>query len=385
MELALALGLALSYATGSIDRAWVALSEVSDIAKRLDDTDMQLRALWAMWSYRLNRGEHRITRNLAERFSHVAHRAGNPDDVLVGDRLLGTTMHYEGRQREARSHLERFLDHYVVLGNERHTMWIDLDQRLMARCYLARTLFLQGLADQAKWHAQVAFQEARAAGNDLSLCFYFAEVATTIATMTGDLDAAARSVAALIELSTKQNVTFWTSCGPCLQAVLLIRRGEFVEGATRLSNSLEAFRSTGNMVYYLALLGSLAEGLAGAGRLAEARYANEEALVESRRGQGWYLPELLRIKGELLLRDITVHAGTAAENCFLEGIGTAREQGALFWELRCALSLAHLRLTQDRADLAQQILAPVYDQFTEGFETADLSAARTMLESLRAH
>src|SRR5205814_7631954 len=132
-------GLALSYATGSVDRAWIALSEAFEIADRLNDTDMELSALWAMWSHRLNRGEHRVTRYLAERFSQVARRAGNPDDVLVGDRLLGTTMHYEGSQRDARHHLERFLDLYVARGNERHTMWIHLDQRLMARCYLART------------------------------------------------------------------------------------------------------------------------------------------------------------------------------------------------------------------------------------------------------
>src|SRR5215813_13423791 len=224
MRLELALGLALSYLTGSVDRAWASLSEAFNFAERLNDVDMQLRALWGMWSYRLNRGEQRATRHLAERFSGIAHRAGNPDDVLVGDRLLGTTMHYEGRQREARRYLERFLDLYVAQGNERHMMWVQLDQRLMARCYLARTLLLQGLADEAKRHARVALEDAQALGNALLLCFYLTEVAIPIAVMTGDHDGAARSVSALIELSTKQSVTFWTSYGPCLQAVLLIEQ-----------------------------------------------------------------------------------------------------------------------------------------------------------------
>jgi len=384
MRLELALGLALSYLTGSVDRAWASLSEAFNFAERLNDVDMQLRALWGMWSYRLNRGEQRATRHLAERFSGIAHRAGNPDDVLVGDRLLGTTMHYEGRQREARRYLERFLDLYVAQGNERHMMWVQLDQRLMARCYLARTLLLQGLADEAKRHARVALEDAQALGNALLLCFYLTEVAIPIAVMTGDHDGAARSVSALIELSTKQSVTFWTSYGPCLQAVLLIEQREFLQGATLLSKSLPAFRRTGNTVYYLPLLGSLAEGLAGAGQLGEARSANDEALEESQRdGQAWYLPELLRIKGELLLRDPQVRSDTAAEACFLEGIETARQQGALLWELRGALSLAHLRLTQNRADQAQEILVAIYDQFTEGFQTADPSAARALLESLR--
>lgn len=386
MRLSLALGSSLSYAMGSVERAWIALSEALDISERLDDTEIQLRALWGMWSYRLNRGELRITHNLAERFSQIARQAGNSDDVLVGDRVLGTTLHYEGRQREARNCLERVLDSYVAEGNQRHMMWISLDQRFMARCYLARTLLVQGLPNQAKRHARLAFEQAEVAGHDLVFCFYFAEVASSIALMTGDLDAAERSVTALIDVSTRQSATFWTSFGPCLRGALLIRRGEFAKGAALLSGSLETFRRTGNTLYYLPLLGSLAEGLAGAGQLAEARSANDEAIAESKRdGLGWYLPELLRIKGELLLQDKQVQSGTAAETCFLEGIEMARQQAALLWEMRCALSLARLRLTQDRADHAREMLAPIHSRFTEGFETADLCSARAMLESLGVH
>jgi predicted ATPase len=253
----------------------------------------------------------------------------------------------------------------------------------MARCYLARTLLLQGLADQARRHAEAAFEEAQGAGHALSLCFYFAEVANPIAIMTGDFAAAARSASALIDVSTRQSVTFWTDYGPCLEAVLLIRRGDFAAGTNRLIQALATFRKTGNKVYYLTLLASLAEGLAGAGRLADARSANDEALAESRRdGQGWCLPELLRIRGELSLRDGQDRSSTAAEACFLESIDTARRQGALFWELRGATSLARLRLTQQRAEEARQILTPAYGQFTEGFDTADLCAAKELLDSL---
>ncbi len=60
----------------------------------------------------------------------------------------------------------------------------------------------------------------------------------------------------------------------------------------------------------------------------------------------------------------------------------AREQGALFWELRVALSVARLRVRQGRLHEARAPLASVYDRFTEGFATADLRAARTMLEGL---
>jgi predicted ATPase len=73
---------------------------------------------------------------------------------------------------------------------------------------------------------------------------------------------------------------------------------------------------------------------------------------------------------------------TLAEDCYDQVAELAREQRALFWELRVALSLARLRVSQSRPNDARQILAPVYDRFTEGFGTADLRAARAMLDAL---
>ena len=94
------------------------------------------------------------------------------------------------------------------------------------------------------------------------------------------------------------------------------------------------------------------------------------------------MAELLRIKGELLLQETRDQSVAAAEECFYGAIDVAGEHGALFWGLRAALSLARLRIRQDRHDDARQILAPVYDRFTEGFGTADLKQAKALLEQL---
>jgi predicted ATPase len=100
-------------------------------------------------------------------------------------------------------------------------------------------------------------------------------------------------------------------------------------------------------------------------------------------GQQWYVPELLRIKGEVLLRQAGDRSAAAAEDCFGQAAEMAREQGALFWELRVALSLARLLHGQGRSADAMGILQPVYDRFTEGFETTDLRSARVLLDALR--
>jgi len=95
----------------------------------------------------------------------------------------------------------------------------------------------------------------------------------------------------------------------------------------------------------------------------------------------WYLPELIRIKGELLVQQATDRSIDAAENCFTQAMQLACEQGALLWQLRIALSLARSRLKQGRPNDAKNILAPVYDRFKEGFATSDMQAARALLDS----
>jgi predicted ATPase len=130
-------------------------------------------------------------------------------------------------------------------------------------------------------------------------------------------------------------------------------------------------------------LGALAEGLAGLGQFAEALVTIDRALATADRGgERWFVAELLRTKGELLLDQARDQSVSAAERCFSEALEVAREQAALSWELRTAVSFARLRVKQDRQDHARQLLAPMYDRFTQGFETPDLRSAKAMLQSL---
>jgi predicted ATPase len=95
------------------------------------------------------------------------------------------------------------------------------------------------------------------------------------------------------------------------------------------------------------------------------------------------LPESLRIKGKLLLLQAADGATAAAEAHFRQALDWARGQGALSWELRAATSLARPVLDQGRSADAMANLQPFYDRFTEGFETADLKAAKALLDDLR--
>jgi predicted ATPase len=95
---------------------------------------------------------------------------------------------------------------------------------------------------------------------------------------------------------------------------------------------------------------------------------------------GWLTPELLRLKGKLSLLQST--PGETAEDLFRQALDFAQEQGALSWELRAATSLARLLRHQGRTADATTCLQPVYNRFTEGFDTADLIAAKQLLDKL---
>jgi predicted ATPase len=117
--------------------------------------------------------------------------------------------------------------------------------------------------------------------------------------------------------------------------------------------------------------------------VAEGLVAVDEALARSERTEGrWGVAELLRIKGELAVREAAPNAAEAAEALFRKGLGWARDQGVLAWELRTATSLARLWHGGGRTQDARELLAPIYDRYTEGFDTADLAAAKALLDAL---
>jgi predicted ATPase len=200
--------------------------------------------------------------------------------------------------------------------------------------------------------------------------------------MTGDFAAAGDAVDTINDLASRLDATYWKILGACWKGKLLIARGEFTSGCAVLRESLDICERSGWRTSSALFLGDFACGLAGLGRFDEAVVAVERALVQAESSrEHWCQAELFRIKGDIL-RQQGADNEALAEDCFWSASQLARAQGALFWELRIALSLARLRLVQGRRDEAWEILSPVYDKFTEGFQTADLRAARSVLDTL---
>ena len=134
---------------------------------------------------------------------------------------------------------------------------------------------------------------------------------------------------------------------------------------------------------FRSFLGEFADALGRVGRVKEGLLTIEDALTRSERNdERWYMAELLRIKGEISLRQPGPDAARAAERYFLDSLECARQQQTPGWELRTSISLGTLWRDQNRRDDARNLVGSCYARFEEGMETADLQAAGRLLKEL---
>jgi predicted ATPase/DNA-binding winged helix-turn-helix (wHTH) protein len=384
MQLLAALGAAMWFTSGPRSKAGAAFTDVLEIAERLDDTEYRLRALSGLWSFRLGNAELQAAVALAQKVTNLPPDQAGPTDRLVGERMLATSLYYLGDQSNARRHIEGMLSRYAAPTSQPHISIIrfQYDQLVAGRGTLARILWLQGFPDQALRIAHDNVENTRAIDHAASMCIAL-ELACVVVLDVGDLATTRRYVAMWLEHSAKVALGLNHAFGRWYEGALLIKEGDVVAGLRSTRAALDELRETGFFLRRPAFLGVLAEGLASIGQVAEGLLAIDDALAQCERtNERWNMSELLRIRGQLLLLEGAPAAAVAAEDHYRQGLDWARRQGALSWELRCATSLARLWRDQARSEEARGLLAPMYDRFTEGFATADLRAAKTLLDEV---
>ncbi len=356
-----------------------------DAAARIGEVDYHLRALWGLWVNDVTMGRFTPALALAQEFCAIAEQKSSVTDRLVGDRMMGVSLHFLGDQTSARQLLERMLDGYVRAADRSDILRFQFDQRVLARATLAEVLWLQGLPDQALRAATTCIEDACAVGHESSLSYALVQSACPTALHAGDLDAADRFVSMLLDQPSQGVLGPWNSWGRCFLGLLTIRRGRMAEGVEILRLALGELPVNAFHMRYSAFLGDMASALARLGDFAGSLAAIDEALARSERhDERWCVAELLRCKGEILLLADGPDAAGQAEPCFRQSLDWARRQGALSWALRAATSLAELRRRQGRRDEGRDVLTEVYRRFDEGFETRDLRVAKCLLDELAA-
>jgi tetratricopeptide (TPR) repeat protein len=267
---------------------------------------------------------------------------------------------------------------YTPQRQRLHLLTYGQDFGITGLAYLATTLAVQGYVDQALACHDAAVSAAQEAGHP------FTHVRCLIAAMPvrrvrREAPAAQHEIEVAAALATEHRFPDLLAQAQAHHGWALCMQGHSDEGLAELHRGLEALSQRGVDLLLLQDLCLLAEVHMILGQTEEglAAVANGVAII-GRMGHSVYLAELHRLRGELLLEQDAAEA----EGCFRQALAVAREQGAHALELRAALSLSRLWQRQGKTAEAHALLAECYSWFTEGFETADLQAARAFLEVL---
>jgi predicted ATPase len=381
MQLLAALGWSLMYGEGRAREARPILEETLQLAERLDEKDFRLRALWGLCIDQFNNGHIDRALEFADRFSHAAAGSADAADIMLSHRLQAVAFHYLGDQTAARLHIDRV--NASLHGLTEKPKIFPLDLRASTHYFRIRILWLQGLVDQAQALIAGNIEEGRANGHALTFCSVLGQGACPISYLADDLDAAEGYGNDLLEHSERHSVRLWRLWAKAFNAMVIAKRGDLERGFHLLREELDRAGDARFLPRFLPLLGELAAFSGEANQVHQGLKVIEETLARCKaRQERWYVPELTRIKGELMLRD--TQQASSAEACFGEALEVAGQQGARFWELRSAISLARLWMGQGRNREAGAVLRKVYGSFSEGFDIAGMRTARRLIDQLRS-
>jgi predicted ATPase len=247
--------------------------------------------------------------------------------------------------------------------------------------YAANTLWCLGYPAQALQRSKeaLALAQTLAHPHSLALAQHFA---TSLHHRRRDLSAVEEQAMAHRSLATAEGFPLWTGFATCWQGWASAMHGRGEAGLAQMRRGMETVLATGQSLSRAHCLVLLGEAAGRVGQLEEGLRLLTEALTALQAsGRGDLLAETYRLQGEFLLQQAPPDA-VQAETCLRQALAIAHHQQARSWELRAALSLCRLWQAQGKHIKAGALLAPLYDWFTEGFDTPDLQEAKALLEEL---
>jgi class 3 adenylate cyclase/tetratricopeptide (TPR) repeat protein len=349
----------------------------------LDDSatvEQQMIVLYGLWGVHYVRAEHGAARAVALECLNLAEGHARKEAPVLANYLMGDTLWAVGEFVEARHHLERSIELCAPVGPSAAAQSARDNHEITALSYLAWTLWPLGYPEQAAAAARQAAVLAHDSGHvPLTAFVSFVEVFLATALAAPDAPIAASADQA-IAYSVEHGVTayeLWTRF--CL-GITLARRGDARQGVEVMRAAMDALAQIDAKILRPLHFGHLAAAHASLGETEIGLGLLDEALrVTDSTGERVFEAELHRLQGELLL---DLGNKEDAEAALQTAVEIARGQQARLWELRAATSLARLKRDLGKGDEAKRELAPVYGWFTEGFDTADLKAAKALLGEL---
>jgi predicted ATPase/class 3 adenylate cyclase/DNA-binding winged helix-turn-helix (wHTH) protein len=365
--------------------------------RQLGDTPQLFPVLAGLRAFYTLRGELKPARELGEQLLQVAQQAQAPELLLNAYHALGGVLFWSSASAAARDHLEDGLALYDRQQLRRQATPSNHAARVSCGNYLALVLWHRGYPDQARRQsaATLALAHERTLPFSQAGAYSFA---TQLQQCCRDVAMACTQATATIAFCQQYGFAQYLGIAQVTYGWTLAAQGQVEAGLALMQQGLVAQQAAGTAVSRPYCLALLAEVYAQRGQPEAGLAALTEGLAMTRNfGEYWYEAELHRLYGTLLMQAGTQQAPLAcgaphaagsavpaeeAEAHLYRAWHIAYHQEAKSLELRAATSLARLWQQQGKRAAARELLAPIYDWFTEGFDTADLQEAMALLEAL---
>jgi predicted ATPase len=367
LRLSLTLGYLVLNTAGPTPEMDATFARALIIADGIGDGPDRLQVLAAMTVAKLGHADYPAALQYAGRFRKAWDAIPGSQTRPFDDRLMALVLHFQGQHATARRLAERVLDMPASHRRPAHTAAVQIDRTVSMHVLLARDLWLTGSPGEAieLAHDCVSFAKSLQAGP--SLCFALAMMACPIALWVGDGDSARQYTNQLVEAAAEASLFHYRGWVRCFEAAALAAGNADTLSRARLQGELPL------------LLTAQQDVLA----TFDPRFLVEQTVARANSGHaGWAAAEILRAQGEALLAG-QPFAHQEAETLFLRALEIAREQGAVSWGLRAAVSLGRLWATRGRNGEAFDLVQWALDQNRDRFPTTDLQEAERLMSQLR--
>jgi predicted ATPase/DNA-binding winged helix-turn-helix (wHTH) protein len=365
--------------TGQLDELGANhLNRALELTERIGDIQGQIRLIDQLHLLQLFAGKYDDAFGIAKRGEAIA-LAGNDSIAVARMRLLlGISCQYLGRFAASRLYIEAALLHPGLEGEVHSRLTLEYPKR--AQISLARVLWLQGYPDQAMQVVRRAISDVIAANHPVMFCRAL-PWAFGVFFWNGDMEACEEHIDRFVVEARRHNLAILQMVGEAMKGITLLARSETGLGLAMLRGAIEKLQSQ-SFGAVAGLRMPLAEALAATDHGDEALETIDQAIAQARhRNFMMDMPDMLRARAEALMHKRSPDL-SQAELSLVQALDVARHQGALGYELRAAIALARLWQRGGRRQEAHDMLAPVYQQFTEGFQTRSLKTAGSLLAEL---
>ena len=353
------------------------IEQAERLGESPDDPSLLLSALFGQWIVNFIDFNGDAARELAARFLAVDDRDGTTAPLIVGHRTMASTLAVVGDLVEARAHYDEALALYRPAEHRRLMTRFGQDLRVTCMAFRSMALWLLGYPAAALDDADRALMEARQLEHAATYMFTL-NFPILVNTYCGNYDAANEHLKELVTLAEEKGARFRKAEGVLRRGYILALTGA-EKAVETVTAGIDLWRSAGSTIFTPEHQLMLAIAHADAGQFDDAWHCIDGAMTTmNATGERWCEAEAHRLAGEIALKSPRRDEAKAQAH-FAQALTIARAQQAKSWELRAATSAAELLSCQGKREMARDLLAPIYDWFTEGFETSDLRKAKALL------